>query len=209
MQLGVAYYRHFYPVIRRAQEIIQSGEIGTPVVAQMNAFEWFAPEPSYPRAWLLKRELSGGGPMFDFGCHRLEVLLDLFGSFRHVKATTASSYFKREVEDVAVVTLRFENGTCATVTVAHSANEPQDTFDIFGSRGSIHIPILNGGRLRVGTASGEREELHPAAANIHQPLIDDFALSVIENRIPVVDGYIGRTVAEIEDEITRQSEQAL
>ena len=205
VKLGIAYYRHFYPGIRRAKEIIQSGEIGNPVVVQMNAFEWFAPEPSHPRAWLLKRELSGGGPMFDFGCHRLEVLLDLFGSVRHVKAITSNSHFKREVEDVGVVTLRFENGTCATVTVAHSANEPQDTFDIFGSHGSIHIPVLNGGRLRVVTAAGEREEAHPVAANIHQPLIEDFALSIIENRNPVVDGHIGRTVAELEDEITRQT----
>ena len=209
VKLGVAYYRHFYPVVRRAKQIIQSGEIGTPVVAQMNAFEWFAPEPSHPRAWLLKRELSGGGPMFDFGCHRIEVLLDLFGGVRQVNAITANSYFKREVEDVAVATLGFVNGTCATVTVAHSANEPQDTFDIFGSEGSIHIPVLNGGRLRVVTSAGERGELHPTGANIHQPLIDDFALSIIENRNPVVDGYIGRTVAEIEDEITRQSIQTL
>jgi predicted dehydrogenase len=209
VKLGVAYYRHFYPVIRRAHEIIQAGEIGTPVVAQMNAFEWFAPEPSHPRAWLIKKELSGGGPMFDFGCHRLEVLLDLFGSVRHVQAITTNSFFKREVEDAAVVLLRFENGTCATVTVAHSASEPQDTFDIFGSEGSIHIPVLNGERLRVVTSSGEHEELHPAATNIHQPMIEDFARSVLQDRTPLVDGYIGRTVAEIEDEITRQNIQTL
>jgi hypothetical protein len=61
----------------------------------------------------------------------------------------------------------------------------------------------------VVTASGAREESHPAATNIHQPLIEDFARSVLEDRKPVVDGYIGRTVAEIEDEITRQSIQTL
>jgi predicted dehydrogenase len=204
VKLGIAYYRHFYPVIRRAKEIIESGEIGTPVVAQVNAFEWFAPEASHPRAWLLKRELSGGGPMFDFGCHRLEVLVDMFGSVRHVRALSSNSFFNREVEDVASVLLQFETGTSATLTVAHSANEPQDTFDVFGSEGSIHIPVLNAGRLRVISLAGEREELHPPASNIHLPLIEDFALSIIENRSPVVDGAIGRTVAEIEDEITRQ-----
>src|SRR5437867_3788978 len=92
--LGVAYYRHFYPVVRRIKEIIQSGEIGTPVVAQVNAFEWFDPEPSNSRRWLLNRKQSGGGPMFDFGCHRIEVLLDLFGNIEEVKATTTNSFFK-------------------------------------------------------------------------------------------------------------------
>ena len=207
VKLGVAYYRHFYPVLNRAREIIESGEIGTPVVAQVNAFEWFAPEPSNPRAWLLRRELSGGGPMFDFGCHRLEVLVDLFGSVRHVRATSSNSFFSREVEDVASVLLQFETGMTATLTVAHSANEPQDTFDVFGSQGSIHISVLNAGRLRLVSLAGEREELHPPASNIHLPLIEDFAMSVIEDRVPVVDGSIGRTVAEIEDEITRQTKQ--
>ena len=209
VNLGIAYYRHFYPVIRRAQEIIQSREIGTPVVAQINAFEWFDPEASHPRAWLLRKELSGGGPMFDFGCHRLEVLMDLFGNVRHVQSLSANSFFRREVEDVALALLQFTTGTSATLTVAHSAAEPQDTLDVYGSGGSIHIPVLNAGQLRVVTGAGEREESHPPAANIHQPLIEDFARSIIENRKPVVDGYIGRVVAELEDEITRQSLQTL
>src|SRR5262249_47886299 len=41
--LGVAYYRRFYPVVRRIKEIIASGEIGKPVIAQINAFERFNP----------------------------------------------------------------------------------------------------------------------------------------------------------------------
>src|SRR5436190_15765569 len=39
VRLGVAYYRHFYPVLARIKEILASGEIGSPVFAQMNAFE--------------------------------------------------------------------------------------------------------------------------------------------------------------------------
>jgi predicted dehydrogenase len=42
-KLGIAYYRHFYPVVKRIRQIIDDGEIGTTVIAQMNAFEWFDP----------------------------------------------------------------------------------------------------------------------------------------------------------------------
>ena len=56
VKLGVAYYRHFYPVIKRVKEIIQSGELGVPVLAQINAFEWFDPAPVHPRAWLLRAD---------------------------------------------------------------------------------------------------------------------------------------------------------
>src|SRR2546421_2382921 len=38
VKLGVAYYRHFYPVIERVKEIIQASEIVAPVLAQINAF---------------------------------------------------------------------------------------------------------------------------------------------------------------------------
>jgi predicted dehydrogenase len=201
VKLGVAYYRHFYPVVRRVKEIIDSDEIGTPVVAQVNAFEWFSPEKSHPRYWLIEKEKSGGGPMFDFGCHRVEVLLDLFGKVESVKAATSNSFFKRGVEDVASAILQFEEGTTATLMVAHSAREPQDTLHVFGSRGSIHVDVLNGGELRVESNLGERRESLPCAKNIHQPLIEDFARAVLENRAPLVDGHVGRAVAAIEEEI--------
>jgi predicted dehydrogenase len=205
VKLGIAYYRHFYPVIARIKQIINDGEVGTPVVAQMNAFEWFDPAADHPRSWLLKKQLSGGGPMFDFGCHRIEVLLDLFGKLDEVKSIATNQFFGREVEDVASAVLQFHQGTVATLTVAHSVNEPQDTLDIYGSKGSIHVPILNDGKLHVITKAGAREEFHPAAANLHQPLIEDFARAIVEDREPLVNGAIGLAVAKIEEEIDHQT----
>jgi predicted dehydrogenase len=201
VKLGVAYYRHFYPAVRRVKELVDSGELGVPVVVQVNAFEWFDPSPSDPRAWLINRSLSGGGPMFDFGCHRIEVLLDVFGDVRDVKATLSNTFFDREVEDTAIAVFQFERGMCGTLTVSHAAREPQDTFDLFCSQGSIHIPVLNEGTMRILTADGERIETHPNATNIHQPLIDDFAAAVLENREPLVTGEIARAVALVEEKI--------
>jgi len=202
VKLGVAYYRHFYPVVRRVKELLDSGDLGVPVVAQINAFEWFDPSASEPRAWLIKKRLSGGGPMFDFGCHRIEVLLDVFGEVRDVKATLANTFFfDREVEDVATAVFRFERGTCGTLSVTHAAREPQDTFDLYCTDGSIHIPVLNEGKMQVITPDGERTETHPNAKNIHLPLIEDFASAVLENRDPVVTGEIGRAVAIVEENI--------
>jgi len=201
VKLGVAYYRHFYPVVRRVKELIASGELGVPVVVQVNAFEWFDPEPSSTRLWLLEQELSGGGPMFDFGCHRIEVLLDLLGDICDVKSTLGNAFFDREVEDVAIANFQFDRGICGVLTVTHAAREPQDTFDLYFTNGSIHIPVLNEGTMRVLTGEGERLEIYPNHSNIHQPLIEDFARAVLENRDPIVTGEIGRNVAAIEEKI--------
>jgi predicted dehydrogenase len=199
--LGIAYYRRFYPVVRRVHAILGAGEIGAPVVAQMNAFEWFDPDASYPRRWLLDRARAGGGPMMDFGCHRLEVLLHLFGDVRAATGLTANVVFARDVEDTAAVLLQFDRGPCASVTVTHAAGVRQDTLDVFGTLGSIQCPNLNAGEIRIVTGERERVEAHPPAANVHQPLIEDFVDAVAAHRQPAVDGAVGRRVAAIEDQI--------
>jgi len=201
VRLGIAYYRHFYPAILRVKALLESGDIGQPVFAQVNAFEYFDPAPDNPRRWLLDPARAGGGPMMDFGCHRLEVLMHLFGAVRRTAAVTANVVFDRAVEDTAAVLLQFEGGPCAAVTVTHAAEEPQDTLQVFGTRGSVHIDELNAGSLRIRTGNQSRVESHPPAANIHRPLIDDFVEALLTDREPAVTGEIGRAVAAIEDEI--------
>jgi len=128
-------------------------------------------------------------------------LLDLLGTICDVKATVGNAFFDREVEDVAIANFQFDRGTCGTLTATHAAREPQDTFDLFFTNGSIHIPVLNKGIMRVLTSEGERVETHPNHTNIHQPLIEDFARAVLEKRDPIVTGEIGRAVASIEAKI--------
>jgi predicted dehydrogenase len=201
VKLGVAYYRHFYPVIRRAKELIESGRIGQPVLAQINAFESFNPAPDHPRSWLLRADRSGGGPMFDFGCHRIEVLTNVFGPITRVSAQMANVVFEREVEDTATALFRFERGACATLSVTHAAREAQDTLDIFGTHGSIHISNLNEGMMRIVCAAGDGCETHPPNSNLHLPLIEDFIDAVIKDRGPLVNHETGRMVAMIEEKI--------
>lgn len=198
VKLGVAYYRHFYPVVARIKEIIDSGEIGRPVMAQINAFEWFNPTPDHPRYWFVKKAPAGGGPMFDFGCHRIEVLMNIFGPIDHIQGFVCKNLFEREVDDTGAVCFHFARGLSGVLSVTHAALESQDTLDIFASQGSIHVPVLNKGLFRVKTADGERTETHPPHPNFHYPHIDDFTRAVLQNRDPAVGGDIGREVARIE-----------
>jgi predicted dehydrogenase len=198
VRLGVAYYRHHYAVVARMRSLITSGEIGRPVFAQVQAFEHFDPGPDHPRAWLLRKAQSGGGPMMDFGCHRLEVLLDLLGPVDEVDGFPSKVRFPdREVEDTCVARLKFRSGTEAVLTVTHAALESRDVVEIFGSAGSLSVPVLNEGRLRVVTTTGAREEHHPAPRNLHQPLVEDFVRAVTEGRDPTVTGEIGLAVNRV------------
>jgi len=201
VKLAVAYYRHFYPVIDRAKEIIAAGEIGQVSLAQINAFEHIDMQSGDPRHWFVEKEKSGGGPMMDFGCHRLEVLVDLFGEVDRVASMVSGSIYEREIEDTAVATLHFASGVTATVSVTHATNVPKDTLQIFGTRGGIEIPVLNSGRLVVTARTEKREEYLPPAENIHQPLVEDFVASVLCNSEPAVDGQAGSYVSQLLEKI--------
>ena len=206
VKLGIAYYRHFYPVVQRLKEILSdgaAGEIGLPVLAQINAFERFNPAPEQPRYWFVQKEFAGGGPMMDFGCHRIEVLLNLLGPIDAVHSSIGNVLFEREVEDTAVAVFDFASQARGVLNVSHATWQSQDTLTIFGSAGSLHVPVLNQGTLHIQTANGERNEIHPPHPNIHQPLLAEFTEAVLAQREPAVGGGIGREVARLEELIYR------
>lgn len=60
IRLGVAYYRHLYPILGRVREFIRNGEIGKVIVAQINAFERFDP-PGQRLALLVSAPRAGRG----------------------------------------------------------------------------------------------------------------------------------------------------
>lgn len=197
VKLGIAYYRRFYPAIRRMKEILASGEVGRPVLIEANAFERFNPAPGADRAWLVDPLQSGGGPMMDFGCHRIEIMLDLLGPVAATRSVTAKVLFERAVEDTAIAVFSFASGAQGVLKVTHAARDSQDSLDLFGSEGSIRVPVLNEGTLRIRTAGGERIEQHPPHANLHQPLVEDFISAVLDGREPEVDGAAGRAVQRV------------
>ncbi|MFC1483433.1 Gfo/Idh/MocA family protein [Candidatus Neomarinimicrobiota bacterium] len=199
IKLGIAYYRHFYPVVLRAKELVDDGEIGEVILAQVNAFEWFNLKEGDPSYWRMVKDQAGGGPMFDFGCHRLEVLLHILGSISTLNGLHGNVLYDRKMEDTTVTCFQFERRTLGTICITHGAFEPQDTLDIFGSKGSIHIPVLNQGDLIFVKAGNTGSETHPPHHNFHLPLIEDFTQSILNDREPKVPGKTGREVAKLEE----------
>ena len=209
VKLGVAYYRHFYPVIKRIKEILKNKLIGNIVVSQMNSFSLQEFIPGSPGGWFLDKKKAGGGPMMDFGCHRIEVLLNLFGNTSNTAWLKENADTNYDVEDTASLIMRFGdkekkiNGNLAVLNVSNVTFEPRDTLDIYGTKGSIHVPVLNKKVLRIITQAGELEESHPPDDNLHLPLIMDFIDAIINEREPGVTGNTGLNVQKIEDLINK------
>jgi predicted dehydrogenase len=196
--LGIAYYRGFFPAVRRAQAILSSGEIGRPVIAHIMLFSPFDPTHDHPRGWLGDRARAGGGPMMDMGCHRIEMLLRLFGPVRDVSSWVGRLRIDRDIDDTGTALFDFRSGVHATLSVSWTPSERRDSVEIFATSGTISIPALGTGTMIVRTEAGERTEHHPSIPNHHLPLVDDFIRAVVERRPPLVTGEIGLEVNRLE-----------
>ena len=171
--LGVSYYRRLYPKLMRAKRLIAAGAIGQPVLAEANCHSWLE---ITGREWLVDPALSGGGPLYDTGSHRIDALNFLFG--RPVKATgmRSNAVHRLAVEDCATVTIEYAGGVRGVVDVRWNSHVARDQFRVIGTDGEINLDPLNGPALRY---PGGEEQL-PTHANLHFPAVENFVKAVLD-----------------------------
>src|SRR5713226_7954367 len=136
--LGVAYYRRMYPKVQRAQELLDAGAIGTPVFAELSCHDWFDGRDS-SRAWLVDPVKAGGGPLFDIGSHRIDVLNFLFGQPQRVSGHLSNAVHHYAVEDNATVMIDYAGGVRGIVDVRWHSKVKRDECRIRGTEGEMEL----------------------------------------------------------------------
>ncbi len=195
--LGVAYYRRFYPIVRRMKEIISSGQIGKPMSVTAVTATSLDMNPGEDGYWRVVPEVSGGGALMDVGSHRIDLFLDMFGEVASVRALCDALAGDYDGEDCASLVLRFRSGIHGNLQCFFRTNVAADEFSILGTKGRLTASPLNGERLVV-EANGEiRTEIHAPASNLHGPLMADFAEAIRKQRQPVVTGEEGRETNKV------------
>jgi predicted dehydrogenase len=172
---GVAYYRRLFPKLIRAKDLIRSGAIGQPVLAEGNNHGWLPPAG---REWLWDPALAGGGPLFDIGCHRIDAMHFLFGKPVRAVGMLSNAIHRLAVEDSATVLMDFENGVRGVVDVRWNSRVARDQFRVIGTDAEIDLDPLSGEQMRVNG----KEELLPAHANVHYPIIENFVDAIVDGK---------------------------
>ena len=169
--LYVAYYRRALPRFELVRERIASGAIGEP---RLVALDLHVPAPASPGGvgWRWDRSVAGGGMVMDLGSHGLDLLDHWFGPIDAVHALQATRMAWSSVEDQVVAVLAFESGVQGTAMWGFNGASRRDTMTVFGSEGSVSVPLLAEGPVIVEGAGGAREELVvPHPAHVQEPLI--------------------------------------
>lgn len=182
--LGVAYYRRFYPKLLKAKALIAAGAIGRPLLAELVHHVWLTPDDLAADAWHFNPAMAGGGPLYDVGSHRIDVLNFLFGQPLRVTGLLSPLHVPDAVEESAVVVVEYENGVRGMVDVSWQSQERRDECRILGSQGELKLTPLNGPILEW---PGGREAL-PIHENPHLPCIENFVSAVQLGVAPVSSG---------------------
>lgn len=204
--LGVAYYRRMYPKLQRAQQLIEAGAIGKPVIAELTSHGWLdeKPEKSGDRGWLIDPAKAGGGPLYDIASHRIDVLNFLFGQPLRATGYLSNAVHHYAVEDNATLMIDYAKGVRGLVDVRWHSKVKRDECRIRGTEGEIELTPLNGPELIY---PGGREDL-PSHPNLHYPMIANFVNAVAGKDLLKSDGTSSYWTDWVIEEVRRKNGSA-
>ena len=213
LPLLTGHHRRYNPLIRKAGEIVQSGKLGH--ITTVQAQTWFLkPDHYFDVDW---RRKAGAGPVYLNLIHDIDLLNALCGPITSVHAMESNAVRGNEVEETAVVLLKFESGVLGTVNVSDAASAPwsweltarenahypatsENCYWLGGTKGSLALP-----NLAVWTHDGPNGWWSPISASkpifeFDDPLvlqISHFSEVIAGTAEPVVSGADGLAAVEV------------
>jgi len=134
-----AFQFRFHPVLRQIKELIEQGAIGKTVSAHVHWGEYLPswhPWEDYRLGYSARKDLGGG--VVATLCHPFDYLRWLLGEITSVSATIDKvSDLEIDVEDTAMITLRFETGAIGSVYLDYVEHPSQHRLEIVGQAGKI------------------------------------------------------------------------
>lgn len=131
-KLFVAHTERFLSANRKAKELLDAGEVGTPIMATDVWYQPFRRETRQP--WMLDRA-RGGGFLQMAGSHMIDRLVFLLGSrVRSVRASVRTAYHPDvKCDDAVLAFMELESGvpcTLGTVSYKDTANAGVDQMAV-------------------------------------------------------------------------------
>lgn len=161
----VGFQFRFHPVLERVKTILDAGGIGRPLHFRAHWGEYLPgwhPWEDYRQGYAARADLGGG--VINTLCHPLDYLRWLFGEVRSVFAVTDRvSDLEIDVEDLAEITLRFENGVIGSVHLDFFQQPPTHWLEISGTAGLIHWDNTSGAARVYYVNEGGWDDIQPPA----------------------------------------------
>jgi len=155
ISLLVGHHRRYFPLIRRAREIVQSGELGQLIGISM-LWALMKPDNYFEIPW---RSRKGGGPILINIIHEMDNLRFICGDVAEITAKARRLVRSGEVEDTVIINFELVSGALGTALVSDTTPSPwsyelvsgensdyfktdQDCYRFLGTNASLSFPKM-------------------------------------------------------------------
>ena len=153
----------FFPAVLRARQLVEDGFLGRIFSFRGRYYRASYISDEKPLSWRLRKDIAGGGALFDLGSHILDLIYYLLGDFGSVQATVDTLIKERpiksgstdkglvDVDDIALMHMRMADGTLGLVEISRmGTGTPNDLqLEIFGDMGALRFNATNPSWLEV------------------------------------------------------------
>jgi predicted dehydrogenase len=212
-KLAVCLQNRFNPPVRRLRDAVEAGRFGR-LLHSMIQIRWYRSPAYYADAAWRGTWGQDGGTLMNQCIHGIDLLQWVMGEDPvRVHAQTRRYIRPIEAEDFGAAIVEFKNGAVGIIegTVCVFSGDLNETLSVFGEKGSaviggISVNKMETWRLEDADSVGDTEEkvrgpdeeAPPTVYGLgHSALFRDFALSVEENREPLIDGEAGKKSLEL------------
>ncbi len=206
VQLHVAFVSRFLPMVERARAAVLEGRLGE-IVGLVGANRGRPPlPPTYP-GWITDPVAAGGGALIDHSVHVTDVMRHVTGlEVAEVSAEAGRLLWRLDVEDVAVVSLRFANGAVGSVDPSWSvpADNPWDHdfhLRLVGTEGALDLDEAAESLRLVSAREGAPRGLRHLsfAEDADRAMVEAFLASVRDGAVrePCATGEDGVRALEV------------
>ncbi len=208
VKMGCIFQRRTFDAAIKTKEAIEKGLLGKVTLA--DAYLKYSRDDEYyaQAGWRGTWEYDGGGALMNQGIHGIDMIDWMMGGIESVNARCETIARNIEVEDTAVITVKYKSGAIGVIEGTTSVYEGFDTiFSVHGTKGNIAFGDKGFYLWDLEDKSIKKPEVNNSMGGLncqynetnygHIYLIEDMALAVLEDREPMIPPSEGRKAAEI------------
>lgn len=198
VKLGCVFQRRTYDAAIKTKEAIENGWLGKVTLADAYLKYYRDDEYYAADAWRGTIALDGGALM-NQSVHGIDMINWIMGGIESVSADCRTYAWDIEAEDTAVIRAKYKNGAMGVIEGTTTAYPGLETiFAVHGTKGSIIFGDKGFYMWDLSDKSIPMPEITNSMGGVncqynetnfgHIYLIEDMALSILEDREPMISG---------------------
>jgi len=202
------------PEILFMKEALDKGWLGKVTlmrarVAHMAALDKWFHDGS---AWFADERLSGGGALFDLGCHTADVMRWFMGRPRSIVAKIQNFSDAYPIDDNSAAVIEFESGALGVLDTSWVHRAGPNPYEIYGTEGYVGLNTWPGGGLYLSSTKlkveGMRAYVSPTDLPKPLPLPMDQWIGAILHGTPMtISVEDGRNLTQLLEGIYRAARE--